>query len=245
MIKSSFRHLIALALFFAMLFSCFGCAFADEDNGGFTLRNGIMFGDTIDDILAKETTLKSTSYSLDSYDANQTMFIGTICGYDNSTCVFSFDESNMLYDMLYGFEIYDMLYGSEIYDTLYRFAIEDNGYFDAVYGTIYNGLKRKYGEPLYSNEDKPSYIIVGSAYNLLDLANENVDNPNLEKCCEWVIDVGSYHVKIDFALISWYFAHWNLYEHSILLSYHKFTDSDYEARIAEKLHEQEIIDRDL
>ncbi len=236
MIKSSFRHLIALALFFAMLLSCFGCAFADEDNGGFTLRNGIMFGDTIDDILAKETTLKSAYSYSDSYDDNYATFWGTICGYERSKCVFSFDENNMLYDMLYIFEMYD---------TQNSWGIKDSSESDAIYETIYNGLKRKYGEPLYSNGNNPCHIIVGSAFDSFAPTIDSIDNREFENYFEWIVDANSYYVKIDFTLGISYLSSRDDARYMVLLSYHKFTDSDYEARIAEKLHEQEIIDRDL
>ena len=204
------------------------CAFwgsvclAEED---FTLRNGILFGDTIDVILEKETTLVRE-------DEDSNWFKGKVAGYNDTGCGFYFDDDGKLISMDYDF--------SESCTS--REATE------SIYKKLYDSLVRQYGKAKgYTGGN--AYIITGPAiskmnlwvYLLGELENNAGDYYDYD---EWVIDLDSYHVKID--LISYYYRNKD-YEYSYFLdlSYHKFTDEDVEKKLKDKQSEQDEVDNDL
>ena len=189
------------------------------------MRSGIEFGDTLDDIVAKETTLTQS----EEYDD---MFVGTIAGYDNADCSFFFDSDGKLISMKYGFDN--------------CFSTRDNG--DSIYETLYDSLKRKYDDPLgYSNGS--CYMITGPAVNSMAmwvyvlgaLDGYKADYIDYD---EWVVDAGDYNVKID---LTYYYLRDSDYEYEyyLELSYLKFTDEEYDEAINEKQAEQEAVDNDL
>ena len=217
------KRLTALVLSVALLFTA-ACAFADSEDEGFTLRSGIEFGDTMDDIIAKETTLTRSGES--------DTFIGTIAGYDDADCSFSFDDDGKLVSMEYSFN-----------DS---FSTRDSG--DSMYETLYDSLKRKYDDPIgYSGGS--CYLIIGPAlssmaiwvYGLGTLDGYKADYIDYD---EWVVDAGDYNVKIDLA---YYYLRDSDYEYEyyLELSYLKFTDEEYDEAINEKQAEQEAVDNDL
>ncbi len=71
------RRFLAFTVLCVLAVSTVSLSFADA----FSLRNGIVFGDTIDDVVAKEKTL-----TRESDDSN--WFKGTISGYDDAQCGF-------------------------------------------------------------------------------------------------------------------------------------------------------------
>lgn len=77
-----------------LILSCVPFALAEDD---FTLRSGIVFGDTLEQIVSKETTLMQ-----DADDPNT--FKGKIAGYDDADCHFLFDSDGSMYDMCYSFD---------------------------------------------------------------------------------------------------------------------------------------------
>ena len=85
---ASVLGLFALSLFLVC------CALAEAE---FPLRSDIHFGDTMEDILSKEKTLVR-----ESDESN--IFLGTIAGYENSTCSFFFDDDNRLTGKNYSFD---------------------------------------------------------------------------------------------------------------------------------------------
>ena len=89
------RNFCSLVLVFILLFVSY-TAFAEE----FTLRNGIVFGDTLEAVKQKETlTIQS-----DSEDkTNNVWFDGTIAGMDGSVRFDFNEDSGKLTDMLYSF----------------------------------------------------------------------------------------------------------------------------------------------
>lgn len=218
------KRLTALILSVALLFTA-TCAFADSEDEGFTLRSGIKFGDTLDDIVAKETTLTRS-------EENDDTFVGTIAGYDDAECSFDFDDDGKMISMTYKFD-----------DS---FTTRDSG--DSMYETLYDSLKRKYDDPI-GNSGGSCELIIGPAlssmalwvYWLGTLDGYKADYIDYD---EWVVDAGDYNVKIDLA---YYYLRDSDYEYEyyLELSYLKFTDEEYDEAINEKQAEQEAVDNDL
>ena len=216
--KKTLSFVICLTILLFLLSTCLA-----ED--GFTLRDGILFGDTIDDIVSKETSLQRTGD-----DSN--WFKGRIAGYDNSECGFYFDDDGKLVSMCYSFSN----------------ACTSRDTTNDVYKTLYQSLVRQYGKAI-GNTGGSVELITGPAidrmtlwvYLLGALENNAGDYYDYD---EWIIDQENYHVKID--LISYYYRD-DSYEYSYFvdLSYHKYTDEDYQKAVEKKRGEQSEVDNDL
>lgn len=196
------------------------------ESGEFTLRNGILFGDTMEDILAKETKL-----TRQSEDSN--WFSGTIAGYSNAECGFYFDDDGRLKSMCYNF-------GNEICTA--RDVTRD------VYKTLYDSVCRQYGTPL-GNTGGTIHLISGPAFEHMGLyvyllgALDGYDGDYIDYD-EWVVDQADYHVKID--MISYYYRDKDYnYHFAVSLSYQKYTDADYAAALKAKRGELDEIDDDI
>ncbi len=206
--------------------SCISFALADDE---FTLRSGIKFGDTMDDILAKETTLVRKSEDGNEYLS----FLGKIAGYDDAGCTFYFDDDGKLNDVWYTF----------INVCTSKDTTND------VYKKLYQSLVRQYGTPL-GNTNGSCYSITGKAILNMSLwvhyfvpLNDNFAG-NYINYDEWIVKADGYNVKID--LISYYVRDATYeYQYFLDLSYHYFTDADVEEALNEKKSEQEEVDRDL
>lgn len=208
---------LVVALILTMICS-FACA---ED--GFVLRNGIVFGDTIDDIVEKETVLKRTN-------DNSFKFTGRIAGFDDSECEFYFDDEGKLESMLYSFDCYSK-------DTT-----------TSDYKTLYDSLVRKYGKPK-GNRGGSCELITGPAIDRMafwvylfgEFDGCSADYYDYD---EWVVDCTDYHVKID--LTSYYYRNKEYeYTYSINLSYHKYTDEEFQEAVNQKKNERDEVDNDL
>ena len=215
------KRVLSVVLVLVIVLGCVGSAIGED----FKLRNGILFGDTIETIVEKETTL-----TRESEDSN--WFKGKIAGYSNAECSFLFDDDGKMYDMTYTF-------GSSCTS---RDSMND------VYTTLYQSLVRQYGTPL-GNTGGSCHLITGNAIDRMGLfvylfggidgySGDYVDYG------EWIVDCDDYHVKID--LISYYYRNSD-YDYSYFcdLSYHRYTDADYNAAVKEKQGEREEVDSDL
>lgn len=210
----SFR--ISIAILCMILLLC-STALADD----FTLRSDIHFGDTMETILQKETTLTRTSETSNS-------FSGTIAGYSGSTCDFAFDDEGKLISMTYEF------------DCTSRDSTNSH------YKTLYDSLVRKYGSPL-GNTNGSCHLITGPAmdkigfvYFIRTIDGWSADYYDYD---EWIVDCDDYHVKID--LVSYYVRNQSTYLYYANLSYKQYTDAEYQAALNEKKTEREAIDNDL
>lgn len=208
-----------------LILCCVTSAFAEEE---FTLRSGIKFGDTIEDILEKETTLTRKSD-----DSN--WFTGTIAGYKDSEALFSFDDDGKLVDMGYSFTQFgnDYKSSSDVSD---------------VYATLYKSVVRKYGSSL-GNTGGNVELITGSAMTRMGIVvymiggMDGCDGDYLDYD-EWIVDCTGGHVKID--LISYYFRDSNYeYHFNVDLSYRFYTDAEYEEALNEKIAERKAVDDDI
>ena len=216
------KKIFCTMLCLILTLSCFPVAHAADD---FTLRNGILFGDTMEDILSKETTLVR-----ESDDSN--FFKGKIAGYSNAACSFTFDNAGGLAEMTYTFD--DSCTSK---DTM-----------NEVYDTLYQSLKRQYGTPL-GNTGGSCHLITGNALFRMALyvyllGGSDGYSGSYADYDEWVVDCNGYHVKIDLA--SYYYRNKDYkYSYFCDVSYHYFTDADLEAARTEKQNERQEVDNDL
>ena len=230
------RKLLSLVLVIMMLLT--SIAYAEE----FTLRNGIMFGDTMDEVLTKETfeidEVKDGSGEDSTDDTSDevefpyyiTTQEDTLAGIGNSYIKYRFDANKTLREAIYYFETY---------------SSKDTS--DSDYESINKGLVRKYGSPLgYSNGD--CYIFTGAALEnavisvyLWELLDGYGDIRDYD---EWDVDTGDYHVKIEQVQYYWGNSYSELkYAHE--MSYTYFTDDDLQAEKDAKRESQEAVDNDL
>lgn len=207
-----------------LLLQGLGLATAESDD--FPLRSGIRFGDTIDVIAEKETTL--TRKSEDS-----ATFVGTIAGYSDASCSFTFNDDGALVGMEYSF------------DTS---VCPSRDIMNEVYKTLYQSLLRKYGRAI-GNTGGNCELITGPAlvsmslvvYLLGSVDGYDADYTNYD---EWIVDTNRYHVKID--LVSFYYRDADyIYHYFVNLSYLRYTDEEYQNALQQKKEEREAVDNDL
>lgn len=219
------KKVISLFIALTLIVSCGLVAHADED---FTLRNGIRFGDTLEEIVAKEKTLKQR-------ESEPNWFDGTIAGVDDSEAGFFFDDDDKLTDMVYAFDGFGNDYKSR-----------DDA--SNVYSSLYRSIVKKYGKAL-GNTGGNVELITGKAisrmaftvYLLGGLDGYDADYIDYD---EWVVDCTDGHVKID--LISYYYRNSDYeYNYSVDLSYHFYTDAEYQAAVDEKKAERQAVDDDI
>ena len=212
------KHIL-LAVVLMCIISLSSLAQAEE----FELRSGIHFGDTIEVIAQKETTLTRDSDTSNS-------FTGKIAGFSDSTCDFSFDDDNKMVSMTYEFDCFS------------RDTTKSN------YKTLYDSLVRKYGKP-EGNTGGDCELIIGPAlirmalwvYGIGEMDGYSADYYDYD---EWVVECDDYYVKID--LVSYYYRDDDYeYTYTINLSYYKYTDADYQEKLNEKRSEREEVDNDL
>ena len=220
------RKSLVLLLALVLLMFISVNAFSEND---FQLHNGVLFGDTLETVKAKEEgTLTIQSDSEEKTD--KVWFDGTIAGMEGSVR-FDFDEkTNTLTDMLYSFD------SSSNKDSI-----------DNQYSKLRDSLIRKYGTPL-GNTGGTLHAITGTAIEyaatLILLYQYIEGDGDLRDYDEWIVDSNGYHVKID--LVSVYYRTKN-YDYTYLnsLSYHYYTDEDLINYLNEKQAENDIIDNDL
>ena len=210
----SFR--ISIAILCMILLLC-STALADD----FTLRSDIHFGDTMETILQKETTLTRTSETSNS----DTVSLKTVNGKK-----YAFDDEGKLISMTYEF------------DCTSRESTNSH------YKTLYDSLVRKYGSPL-GNTNGSCHLITGPAMSNMAVwvylfGTFNGWSADYYDYDEWTVDCDDYHVKID--LVSFYYRNSDYeYTYEVNLSYKQYTDAEYQAALDEKKTEREAVDNDL
>lgn len=213
----------------------------------FTLRNGICFGDTMEEVLEKETfaiddmadgTNDEEASSSDDDDEDDeeeypyyiTTVEGTVAGISDSYIRYNFDADKTLKEVIYYFD-----------------SNSDKDLSDSDYESVYDGLVRKYGSPLgYSNGK--CYIISGAAIEgavisayLMEMLGGYGDIRDYD---EWDVDTGDYHVKIELAQY-YHGASYSDLTYNNRMSYTYFTDEDLAAAMSEKQDAREAVDNDL
>ena len=177
------KRLLAIVLTCALLLGCMPALAAEE----FTLRNGVKFGDTMDEVRAKET-LAFEEY--EEVDTSLRTEEGTVAGISGVTIVYCFDDNNQLEEVKW--------------DLPSRTYMDSS---DSDYAALYKALASKYGTPLgYDNGS--CYIITGRAlegavtvYSLWELLDGIGDMRDYD---EWDVTYGDDdHVKIEIAQYYW------------------------------------------
>lgn len=218
------RKYISILLTISILTVCvIGTACAED----FQLRNGILFGDTLEIIKQKETLpFKSiTDDNLKAWFGN-----GKISGIDGQVR-FDFDEET-----------------GKMKEMLYAFDTTDNKEFvDSDYEKLKNGLLRKYGTPLGNTGGKIN-LITGEAFDyaalLIYLYQYIKGDGDFRDYEEWIVKCDGYNVKID--LVSYYYRDKDYnYTYQNLISYHYYTDEDALNAIQQKQEENDTVDSDL
>lgn len=202
----------------------------------FVLRNGILFGDSMEDVLSKETftidkivdTVEEDNNS--QYPYTITTKKGTLAGINDSTITYKFNREKQLREVVYSFR-----------SSSYK------DFIDSDYNSVNSGLIRKYGKPLgYSNGD--CYVFTGSALEnaalvayLYDMMGKYGD---LRDYDEWDVELDDYHVKIE--QVEYYCGlKYSELSYSHSMSYTYFTDEDLENELNEKQEEKDTVDNDI
>lgn len=185
-----------------LVLSIINSAIADE----FTLRNGVKFGDSMDDVKSKET-LNLSSFSGDTF----LRYEGTLAGISGGMLFYHFDSELKLNDVEYR------------YSGLLEREIKE------YYPLLLQGLEDKYGAPL-ENKDGTMYPITTGALETIDFyvaLGKQRGDAGYDDYAEWVVDVDDYYVKID--LISYHAiaANGNLL-YGIGIGYRVFTEKEKE-----------------
>lgn len=162
------KRLLAAILMLCTLVSLLCAARAEETQ--FTLREGLYFGATADEVKAAERLVPLTGGSRIGYGTLQ--YAGTIAGIDNAIVGYYFDQEGTLNEMFYRFSPTSLAKGYEMFDYLYEFLTE------------------KYGQPL--EDQKGSYRVVSGT--ITKGAGPWV------KCREWLISTNDGYVKIDLVM---------------------------------------------
>lgn len=179
----------------------------------FSIRNGIVYGDTIMDVESKEALGidERTSTTL-------TTKTGTIASIDNSFIVYSFNSDGKLYDIL-------MDFGVHIGKTEQAIS---------AYNTVYEALMNKYGNPSTISNDA-WYVIYGSAVEKY-ASNQSFLNslgltPSLQDKAQWILRYDDINVKIDLIRYAPNGVSSRSVSSDVIVSYRFFTDEEEQAAI--------------
>lgn len=227
------KKILMSLLVFILVFSQLSITTAE----GFSLRNGISFGDTFDEVKSKETLAfekidaefedddeeKEYPYTLRTVE-------GTIAGIDDSYITYKFNRNKKLCEVQYFFQGYT-----------------NKDLIDSDYEKINQGLIRKYGNPLGFSNGK-SFIITGGAiegavlgYTIMQLIGGVGDMRDYD---EWVLYCNEYNVKIEQACYYWGQSYSDIhYSHTV--SYTYFTDEDLKTEQDAKQERQDAVDNDI
>ena len=198
-------------------------ALADE----FQLRDGIFFGDSLDTVKGKVSlVIEDGSRDKD----NKVWFDGTVTGRDCATR-FDFNETT-----------------GGLTDMMYSFGHDDAATQDEHYQSLFDGLVRKYGEPL-ANTDGAIDLITGISFDhfatLVNLYKEMLKGGgSYTRYNEWIVNCGAYSVKIDMISFYYHAADRDNY-YTTDLSYHYYTPDDLEQVVRENQQQQSEFDNDL
>ena len=146
----------------------------------FSVRNGITFSDTMEDVKSKE------ALEIAEENENQLKTVeGTIASIENSYIEYTFDEETSLLNDIY------MDFGVHIGKPEQAIS---------AYNLIYNTLVNKYGEPIDA-KTSDWYYICGSAVDTYFTNKSFLEHwgltPSLQNKSQWVLRYDDINVKID------------------------------------------------
>ena len=199
---------ISMCLVAVLCFTLTPVVFADS----FSLRSGIHFGDTIDDVKKKENDLVFQEQS--DYTSEVVLeYSGKIAGSEGKAKFYFGDDTKTL-----------------LTDVLYEFEISDKSSATALSQKIYDSCIRQYGDPTYEDGLFDLYgKAISSSYFVAAVGQEmGVLKISQDSNYEWVfLDDYDEYVTID--LVLFYKESTSSYYNSgyvIAISYHTFSDEE-------------------
>lgn len=219
------KKMLSMLMAMLLLWSFAGAAHAENE---FVLRNGIQFGDTKEEVRAKETIAIN-----EEEGDEQSLWTeeGSVAGFEEVVICYVFDDEDKLIEVKW------QLPESYYSDTS-----------DSIYSKMKKALSEKYGTPLgYTNGD--FYIITTTAVTgaalmtaLYKLTGEYGD---LRDYDEWDYEYqNGQHVKID--LIQFYTgATYNSLKYDVRIGYKHFTDEELNAAKQEKEEQNAAVLNDI
>ena len=217
--------MLSIIMAMLLLWSFTVAAHAENE---FVLRNGIQFGDTKEEVRAKETI------EINEEEGNENQIWtkeGNVAGFEGVNLLYVFDDEDKLIEVKW------QLPESSYSDTS-----------DSIYSKMKKALSEKYGTPLgYTNGD--FYIITTTAvtgaavfagtYKLVGKYGD------LRDYDEWDYEYqNGQHVKID--LIQFYTgATYNSLQYRVWIGYKHFTDEELNAAKQEKEEQNAAVLNDI
>lgn len=219
------KKMLSIIMAMLLLWSFTVAAHAENE---FVLRNGIQFGDTKEEVRAKETI------EINEEEGNENQIWtkeGNVAGFEGVNLLYVFDDEDKLIEVKW------QLPESSYSDTS-----------DSIYSKMKKALSEKYGTPLgYTNGD--FYIITTTAvtwaavfagtYKLVGKYGD------LRDYDEWDYEYqNGQHVKID--LIQFYTgATYNSLQYRVWIGYKHFTDEELNAAKQEKEEQNAAVLNDI
>ncbi len=203
-----------LAILLVMLLCLPAVAIGEE----FVLRNGIVFGDSMDDVLTKET---EPIAEVDRERGVIRTEPGQISNIYGTFVEFVFNDDGKLKQMNYRYPAFEL-----------DFAIT------GCYDLINEGLVEKYGKPL-SDKETETVIQRGLSYNGAFIAV--FSGGYVLSSDDWFVDDEGYSIKIEH--ISYYDGSNKVYEHN--LSYAIVTDEELQSLDNERQENKNSLDSQL
>ena len=169
------KQVISCALIIVLMLTMVSNCLAER----FSLRNGISYGDTMDDVEAKEVLgiSEKTETTLKTVE-------GTIASINGSYIVYSFSNQGELVDVFMDFGVH----------------IGKPEQAISAYNTVYEALSGKYGSPSEIVNDA-WYVIYGSAVREYASQSSFLKSlgltPALQDKAQWILRYDDINVKID------------------------------------------------
>lgn len=224
MFRKTFRVLMLAALLLALLLS------SVTAESGFTLRNGICFGDSMETVREKETLPFSEIAEIFLEENQLQTESGEVAGFKGVSVRYTFEEGRL----------------AEVMWDMGNFS--SNELSDSCYEKLYKAYTSKYGAAL-GNTNGKCHLITSNAmdeavtlfmfYSLSDGVGDMRDY------AEWIVHYGqNENVKID--LVQFYYGEsYSKLCRTICVGYKYFTDDDLDAAIQEKETENQTITNDI
>ena len=255
------KRLYAITIVLCVILTLSGCGgdgnSNDSSDEGFSLRNGIHFGDSFEQVKEKETIelndLKTYAefYSSDDEEAdteseenpetaNLTVVsskYGTIANIENSRVEYTFD-SDHLTEMQYTLGKYDDISDSSSLEA----TLKDN--FETVVGT----LVEKYGEPLYleEGEEFAFHTTLWDMYVVMEEFMEYGLGGSAIGFKEWLVeaDDGS-HIVIDASCFYNESAYNGSLKGTFQVEYDLIPEDEWNDAVGSAIEKQQNLDNDL
>lgn len=182
------KRLVTFIAIVVLLFMSSANAEFTTINEHFSIRNGISFKDTIDEVVSKETVpLKNVSDATD-IDPQTPYHIrsekSTFANIPESEIWYKFNSAKELREVVYSFRI----------DSKSKAAV------DSDYLSINNGLREKYGTPLGYEYGK-AHVLQGyaltTAFKWVAMGQMFGQSVEILAYDEWLVEQEGYYVKIE------------------------------------------------